>query len=63
MNMFIQKPTQDLSRQSYLSMMALSDIDSQLKTLQAKKKKMQGELDAFKDEPSRRHGRERGSKN
>lgn len=49
MNIVHQK-AQDLAAKLSINEMALSDIDSQLKTLQAKKKKMQGELDAFKDE-------------
>lgn len=49
MNIVHQK-AQDLAAKLSVNEMALSDLDSQIKTLQARKKKVQGELDAFKDE-------------
>ena len=52
--MFIKK-AQDLAAKLSINEMALSDIDSQLKTLQAKKKKMQGSW-THSRMSSRRHG-------
>lgn len=50
MNELVTQKAQDLAAKLSVNELALSDIDSQIKTLNARKKKMQGELDSFKDE-------------
>ena len=50
MNELINQKAHDLAAKLSVNEMALSDLDSQIKTLQARKKKMQSELDSFKDE-------------
>lgn len=49
MNIVEQKAEQ-LAAKLSVNELALVDIDAQIKSLQGKKKKMQGELDSFKDE-------------
>lgn len=49
MNEIIQKKADELAAMISVSEMALDDLDSQIKALQAKKKKRQSELDEFKD--------------
>lgn len=46
----VHQQANDLAAKLSVNEMALDDLDSQIKTLQARKKKLQGELEAFKDE-------------
>lgn len=46
----VHQQANDLAAKLSVNEMALNDLDSQIKTLQARKKKLQGELEAFKDE-------------
>lgn len=46
----VHRKAQDLAAKLTINELALMDLDTQIKTLQGKKKKLQGELDAFKDE-------------
>lgn len=50
MNQLVKQKAQDLSAQLSVTEMNISDIDSQIKTLQAQKKNMQSGLDNFKAE-------------
>lgn len=46
----VHQQANELAAKLSVNEMALNDLDSQIKTLQARKKKLQGELEAFKDE-------------
>lgn len=50
MNELVNQKAQDLAARLTVNELALSDIDAQIKTLQSRKKKIQGDLDLFKDE-------------
>jgi len=46
----VEQKAEQLAAKLSVNELALVDIDAQIKSLQGKKKKMQGELDSFKDE-------------
>lgn len=46
----VHQQANELAAKLSVNEMAVNDLDSQIKSLQAKKKKLQGELDSFKDE-------------
>ena len=50
MSELIERKADELAGMLSVSEMAIEDLDSQIKTLQAKKKKLSNELDLFKDE-------------